>query len=39
MNIVYNDYRDTDDLAIFEPFFALTRSQNAPVANGVANGI
>ncbi|KAM0749328.1 methylenetetrahydrofolate reductase [Meredithblackwellia eburnea MCA 4105] len=32
VNIVYNNYRDPDDLAIFKPFFQL--SEAAPVVNG-----
>lgn len=33
MNIVYNDYRDDDELAIFKPFFTLAPA-SSPKLNG-----
>jgi methylenetetrahydrofolate reductase (NADPH) len=46
VNVVQNDYRDTDDLAIFKPFFTLAASEkrstlssssSSPKLNGTTN--
>lgn len=34
VNIVYNDYRDPDEDAVFKPFFELASKKGLAVVNG-----